>query len=457
MSVEPVDASGHLRHVVSAAGVGDPYYPSDGNPGYDVKSYAVRLSYFPAAQTIRAKTTVRAVTTKKLRTFHLDLDRLRVDSIKVNGRRATWSRSGRHGHELVVTTARRLDARSPLVSVVTYHGKPGAEPDGSVPSGWFDARTRGGGFIAGEPHSCTFWYPCNDHPIDKARFALTATVPRPFSVVSVGRQLSTIAKMRNGKPVRTFRWRLGERTATYLTTVYIDRLAFERSRLADGTAVISAYGPKPGSATRFEAKLPEILRVLSRRWGRYPAPQAGGIFVSGEVPFSLETFTRPVYSQGAGVQTIAHENGHQWWGDNVSVRRWRDICLNECLASYSQWLWDEHNGKDLDRRYHRQVRRNGPSVFELPLYDMGAGHEFDSAVYYKGKWFVHALRHKIGGQHFFAAMRQIQAARAGGNMSMLQLRDVLQAKTGTDLTSFWGDWVLNTGRPSDANLFPGGL
>lgn len=120
---------------------------------------------------------------------------------------------------------------------------------------------------------------------------------------------------------------------------------------------------------------------MSRRCGLYPAPQAGGIFVGGDVPFSLTTFTRPIYTEGAGLQTIVHEHGHQWWGDNVSVKRWRDICLSECLASYSQWLWDEHRGVDVDRRYHRLVNQDGPFLFDGPLYDMGAHHEFDIGVY----------------------------------------------------------------------------
>ncbi|MBA2774393.1 MAG: M1 family metallopeptidase [Nocardioidaceae bacterium] len=440
-----------------AAGLGDPYYPLDGNRGYNVLGYHVRLSYFASRQTIRARTVVRAVSKERLTSVHLDLVGLRVDAVQVNGRRAAWTRSGPSGHELVVSPARAVAAHQPLVVAVSYHGKPSAEADGSVPSGWFDARTRGGGFIAGEPHSCTFWYPCNDHPTDKARFSLAATVPRPFAVVSVGAQLKTTAGVRQGREVRTFRWRLGERTATYLTTIYIDKLTFERSRLDDGTRVISAYGPDPGAAPRNERKLPEALRVLTRYWGPYPAPQAGGIFVSGTVPFSLETFTRPVYTEGAGIQTIVHENAHQWWGDNVSVKRWRDVCFNECLASYSQWLWDAHKGTDLDARYRRNVRSDGSSLFSWPLYDTGAGHEFDVGVYYKGKYFVHALRNKVGDRRFFAAMREIQSERAGRNMSMLELRDALERKTGVALTSFWREWVLETGRPSRANLFPGSI
>ena len=96
--------------------------------------------------------------------------------------------------------------------------------------------------------------------------------------------------------------------------------------------------------------------MLSQYWGPYPAPQAGGIFVRGDVPFSLETYTRPIYTEGVDLATIAHENGHQWWGDNVSVKRWRDICLNECFASYSMYLWlEDDTGLDLDGWYLENV------------------------------------------------------------------------------------------------------
>jgi aminopeptidase N len=436
-------------------GIGDSYYPDDGNLGYNVKRYHVRLRYFRPTQRIAATTTIVSRATAGLKNFNLDLIGMKILKVTVAGQPARHRRAA--AHELVITPARSIAKGHRFVTKVSYRGKPGADPVDTVPSGWFDAATPGAGFVAGEPHSCTLWYPCNDHPTDKAKFSLTATVPRPLSVISNGRQLRTTAAVRRGVPVRTFRWRLGEPTATYLTTFYVDKLTFERSRLADGTRVVSAYGPRPGAAPIHEAKLPEILRVLSRRWGPYPAPEAGGIFVSADVPFSIETYTRPLYSEGSDESTIAHENAHQWWGDNISVRRWRDICLNECLASYSQWLWDEHLGADLDHRYRSDVAGR-PSWLKAPLYDMGAGHEFDfEGVYLKGSYFVHALRNKIGDHAFFRAMRAIQRQRAGANMSMLDLRDALARKTGVDLTSFWDDWVLHARVPSRANLYPGNL
>jgi aminopeptidase N len=140
----------------------------------------------------------------------------------------------------------------------------------------------------------------------------------------------------------------------------------------------------------------------------------------------------------------------------VSVDRWRDICLNECMASYAQWLWAEHNGADLDARYRGTLYRVD---FSAPLYDMGAGYEFDSGgVYEKGAYFVHALRRKIGDDAaFFGALKGIQHDFAGKNMTMLQFRDELSRRTGVNLTQFWQQWVLGTGRPSPQNLFPGSL
>ncbi len=438
-------------------GIGDAYYADDGNLGYDVSGYHVRLTYDPDDASMKARTVIRAVASAyRLSSFHLDLLGLEVTAVTVDGGVATFTRTD--AHELVVTPRKPIAPGADFRTRVTYHGKPGVDPVGGVRSGWFDAATPGGGFIAGEPHSCTLWYPCNDHPTDKATFRLTATVPKPFKVVSVGAQgATTSATLADGTAARTFRWVLAEPTATYLTTIYIDQLTFERSTLADGTPVVSAYGPHPEGAPGREAKLPEILDVLADAWGPYPAPQAGGIFVNGDVPFSLETFTRPIYTEGADVETIVHENAHQWWGDNVSIRRWKDICLNECLASYSVWLWHEAHGADLDARYHAAVDRGGDWL-SYPLYDMGPGHEFDGpGVYYKGTFFLHALRRKLGDEAFFSALRGIQHDYDGGNLSMNGLRDQLESRSGTDLTSFWDEWVIHTGKPSPPNLYPGPL
>ncbi len=437
-------------------GIGDPYYPTDGNLGYDVAGYSIDLDYHPASFTISGRTTIHATSTQRLTAFNLDLDGLTVESVSVDGRRATWSRSG--VHELVVTPRHAVRRGHAFRTVVRYHGRLHNLDDGGAPSGFIrGGGVAGAGYLEGEPHGCATWFPCNDHPIDKATFRLTMTMPRPLELVSVGRQGPTTSQSHDGRTFRTYRWHLDEPVATYMVGWYADDLVWQRSRTRSGLPIVSAYGPAHRKAMRREARLPEILRVLARRWGPYPAPSAGGMFVADNIPYELETYTRPVYSTRTNLITIVHENGHMWWGDHVALRRWKDICLNECLASYSEWLWLEHTGTDLDDLYRDKIEAQGDPLFAGKLYDMGAGHEFDAPVYTKGKFFVHALRNKLGDARFFRAMRAIQRHHGGGNLSMAAWRDALERQTGADLTSFWQEWVVDTGRPSDANLFPGDL
>ena len=80
--------------------------PRQGNPGYDVRHYDVRLDYAPATNHLAAVTTLRATRRAPLSSFHLDLSGMRVSAVRVDGRPATWTRSG---HELVVTPRRAVD------------------------------------------------------------------------------------------------------------------------------------------------------------------------------------------------------------------------------------------------------------------------------------------------------------------------------------------------------------
>ena len=40
---------------------------------------------------------------------------------------------------------------------------------------------------------------------------------------------------------------------------------------------------------------------------------------------------------------IAHELGHQWFGDMVTCRSWPHIWLNEGWATYLELVWAEHD------------------------------------------------------------------------------------------------------------------
>ena len=74
------------------AGVGDPYYPTYGNGGYDVDHYDLDVRYDPATDVLQGVTTIAAHATTQLSRFDLDLVGLTVHRVTVNGNPAAWTR-----------------------------------------------------------------------------------------------------------------------------------------------------------------------------------------------------------------------------------------------------------------------------------------------------------------------------------------------------------------------------
>ncbi|SDD83673.1 M1 family metallopeptidase [Actinokineospora iranica] len=438
---------------VGAEGIGDPYYPDDGNGGYDVTSYAVSISYDPSTKRLEGDTTVTATAADALTRFNLDLTGFEVASVEVDGAAAAFARAGEH--ELVVTPAAPLAKAASFQARVKYAGLPEVGKDTPLGAGGWQIAKSGGAFAAGEPFSASSWFPVNDHPLDKATFRLSARVPEGWSVISNGREEPPVSDA--GWTTHT--WVEPNRIAPYLTTVGIDKWTIERSTLPDGTPVVNAYAPGAEDKKPIQARMPEVLAFLTEKFGPYPQSAAGGIFLNENMPFSLETQGRPIYAKWAELEVVVHEQAHQWFGDSVSVKNWSDICLNECFASYSQWMWAEaKEGENLDQRYRTQVARNAerPRYWNRKLVDMGAGNEF-TAVYDKGQLAVHALRRQIGDPKFDELIKKWTSTHKDGNASWAEFETMATQVAGQDLTRFFDAWFHQAAKPADEFLYPGPL
>ena len=435
-----------------ADGAGDPYYPADGNGGYDVTRYDVSISYDPPTRQLTGDTTVTAVAGMALSQFNLDLTGLEVRSVEVDGTAATFARAGEH--ELVVTPAAAVAHGATFRVRVRYDGQPRRLGETDLGAGgWHVNNVTGGAVAAGQPHSASAWYPANDTPRDKATFALTARVPDGWTVVSNGVDSAPVSD----GGWTTFRWSLNSPSATYLTMVAIDRWTVERSALPDGTPVVDAYAPGTDKVRAAAERLPEVIDFLSSKYGDYPFEAAGGVYLPASLGYALETQTRPVYPPGVDLGFVVHELAHQWFGDSVTVASWADICHNECFASYAQWQWAEaKDGADLDERYRSAVGEADVSFWNRKLYDMGAGSEF-RGVYTKGPVAVHALRRQLGDETFDKAVRGWLERHRDGNASWPEFEAYVQEVCGQDLRGFLDAWFRGTERPPDEYLWPGTL
>ncbi|MDT5042251.1 MAG: hypothetical protein QOE51_3236 [Actinoplanes sp.] len=427
-------------------GIGDNYFPTYGNGGYDVAGYDLDLKYDPAAGDLSGTATITATATQNLSRFDLDFAGMSASGVTVDQAVAS---SKQDANELVITPPTGIGTGKPFTVVVTYAGKPGVLDNKALgEGGWL--RTKDGGFALGEPESASTWYPVNDHPADKATFKLAMTVPDGLQVISNG----VPGPRSSAAGWTTWTWQESAPMASYLSTVVIGHYRIATSTHAGKPMIIAIPDslPADGPAAKSLARTGEIADFLATRFGSYPFDAYGAIVLDdNRITYALETQTRPTYGNtffrgGQNSTVIAHELAHQWYGDSVALRRWQDIWLNEGFATYAEWLWEEHEGTSTVQQNFDRVYAG--SDFSVPTGDPGADRIFGDAVYQRGAMTVQALRVAIGDPAFFALLKSWPAEHQGGNATTDDfIAAAARAAGGKDLDPLFQAWLFGTTKP----------
>lgn len=452
-------STSQLPTTIGTDGIGDPYFPTAGNGGYQVDSYDINVEYDPSSNKLRA--TARLVATveaaERLEQFNLDLQpTLQVTAAVIDGTSAEFTQ---HEAELVMRPREPLDPGTRFTLTVEYAGMPTTA--GTDQGGWFRTPS-GGALVFGEPVSASTWFPANEHPSDPATFAATVTIPQGWRAIGPGLDRSDETAEAPAGWSR-FRWVLDVPVATYVSTIYIDKFMIVRGELKEGVPMLSAIGPdaseiSPDAVNRTRT----AIDVLSGLLGTYPMPAAGGIFVGplNGVSTALETATRPIYAGEVTRQnTIVHEVAHQWFGNHVSIESWADICLSECLASYSEWLYaEEKDAVSLDKRWRAELvdADDQAGFWESPPADPGP-RALLTSVYTRGPLALHALRREMGDRAFFNLIRRWLETYGGHTASFDDFEALANQVAKKDLSSFIDAWFRDTKRPASAYLRPGAL
>jgi aminopeptidase N len=437
---------GNPRYSAGAASIGDPYFPDQGNGGFDVRHYDIAFTYDPATKRMDATTTITATATQDLDRFNLDFRGPEITGLNVDKHKASFQRDGQ---ELVVTPRPKLKSGKSFTVVVKYAGTPPVitDPDDSI-EGWVP--TDDGAFVPGEPQGAPAWIPSSDHPTDKATFTFHATVPEGITAVGNGQLLSQTTK--NGQT--TFVWDSTEPMATYLATVTLGKFQVAKSTTPGGIPIYTAVDPALASQSAATvAKIPDIIEYFNSIFGPYPFASAGAIIDRApNVGYALESQTKPIFSSAPSLSTMAHEIAHQWFGDSVSLKRWSDIWLNEGFATYSQWLWTEHNGGATAQQTFDSTGNYGRAAtsafWQTVTADPGTVDMFGNVPYNRGAMTLHALRGKIGDTAFFKLIKDWASTHKYGNASTADFIRQAEKVSGKDLKTFFDVWLYQKGKPT---------
>ncbi|MET7852544.1 M1 family metallopeptidase [Streptomyces avermitilis] len=441
---------GGVQGTPGGSGLRDPYFPKMGNGGYDVTHYDLTLAYDPGRRHLTGTAVITARAKQDLTAFDLDLDGLDVGGVTVEGRPARWNRTGQ---ELTVRPHDDLDQGETFRTTVRYSGTPVTitDQDGSK-EGWL--KTADGALGLGEPTGSMAWFPGNHHPSDKASYDIEVTVPKGLRAVS------------NGEPTRettsgdrtTFAWHTPEPMASYVATVAIGHYDVRRSTTKSGLPVYVAVDPTQAKASaKVLAKLPEIMEWEEYNFGPYPFSSTGAIVDrKNDAGYALETQNRPVFPGAPDTGTLVHELAHQWYGNSVTPKSWRDMWLNEGFATYAEWLWQEdHGGDTAQETFDALYRGDGDGAADKarwafpPGKPSSAAHISDTPVYERGAMVLHKIRETVGDDTFYDIIQGWAATHRHGNADTADFTAYVEKKApGKDFGTIWDDWLYGEGKPA---------
>ncbi len=426
----------------------DPYLPTTGNFGYRVSRYELELEYKVTINRLTGTADITAVTLAALKTFSLDLSpALSVTKVTVNGRRPASFRSS--AGKLHITLGAALPTGAAMQIHIRYGGSP--KPNHTI---WGDVgfeELTNGVLVAGQPNGASSWFPCDDHPTSKASYRIQISTETPYRAIANGELISR--RIKAGMTIWTYD--LAEPTSTYLITLQIGE--YQMRKLPKAPAPMQAALPERlgrGFDQTF-GRQPLMMKLFTRLFGPYPLSTGYTVVVTDdnlEIPLEAQGITIFGANHCDGTRRserlIAHELAHQWFGNSVTVRRWRDIWLHEGFACYAEWLWSQESGgpstDELARQYHRRLI---DSPQDLLLSDPGPRDMFDDRVYKRGALTLHALRGVLGDENFFDLLRDWTTRYRHSTVVTDDFTGLAANYAETSLRPLWDGWLYSTPVP----------
>jgi aminopeptidase N len=419
---------------------------------YDVKYYRCEWEVNPAVRYITGKVTVYFVITTTTNNIQIDLaNALTVDSVKQRNTLLTKQHSNNtlSFDFPAVINAGLLDSVS-----VYYKGVPPNNGFGS-----FELTTHAGTpvmWTLSEPYGSRDWWPCKNGIDDKAdSIDIYITAPQQYRAASNGLLQSETLVAGGTKKVAY--WKHRYPIASYLVCFAVTNYAvFNNSVLLGNTNVPMQTYCYPESLPAFQAGTQNTLDAMQYFHNNF-----------GDYPFIKEKYGHVQFSWGGGMEhqtasfmvnvgesLVAHELGHQWFGDKVTCASWEDIWLNEGFATYlaAVYLENKYPANTLNSR--KNVINNITSATSGSVWvddTTNVGRIFSGRLSYnKGSYLLYMLRWKLGDQVFLNALKQYinDPGVAYGFAKTDDLKRNLEQVSGQNLTEFFKDWFKGQGYPS---------
>lgn len=228
------------------------------------------------------------------------------------------------------------------------------------------------------PISNVTWLPRHGY-LDRATFDTTFRHRRRDRIASIGVRVSE-APDPDDKEAFITRYRMAQPVALSVFAIGPFQRKTQSIRWENGSPSIPLeFNSVPGRVAQIKddfilAELDNSVRYFSALFGKYPYEGFGATF--HPFPFGQGfpsmLMIPPTDSAERGVFAfIAHETSHQWWGNIVAWRSYRDQWLSEGFAEYSGLLYTGKRDKDGAKATADMIKARRESLRNTPRTSVG--------------------------------------------------------------------------------------
>lgn len=422
---------------------------ADSLTGFDVTKYEITLSVNDVTHNISGNAIAHVTSESNLTAIDYNLLGLTVSEVRVNNAVAPYTYTNGIIH-IPVNFANGVS----FTTQVTYSGVPSLSNNAYHIGMIFNPTMV---FTLSDPDACRQWWPCYDHPWDKAVVDLHITMRSDWLVAANGIRASIVD---NGNGTKTHNW-LGSNPMVPYLACFTAGPYVEINQTA-GTIPIQnfVFQNQYNNAVTDFSTLPEILQFYETQFGAYPFEKYGNAVVNmttyGAMEHQTQTTLGAQYITGnhSGEFTIAHELAHQWYGDAVSPLTFKDVWLSEGFATYSEALWMHHRDgwqaaceyiNDNFRQYYISYEN---SAGAQTIYNPSFNNYFTPPEYEKAALVLHMLRLKMGSANFMQLLQNWFTTHRDGNVITAEFQAMAEQLSGQDMEQFFNQWIYGSGIPS---------
>ena len=438
-----------------------PHYGRDRD--FDVQHVRLDLKVDPEGKKLdgTAHITLSALVDNLTR---LEFDAVELDIKEVKISTGKISSFENTGQKLIVYLDKALKTSDSLAVSIRYSAKPRRGlyfigPEKSYPDLPYQAWTQG------EDEDNRYWFPSYDYPNDRASSEVVVTVPSKYTAISNGVLVET--KEEKAKDTRTFHWKQDIPHSNYLTSIVVGQFALNKEKIED--VELEYYVPKgrEEEAKRSFDNTSKMIRFFGDFFGvKYPYPRYAQVVVADFIFGGMENITattlteRTLHDKRAHLDftsddLVAHELGHQWWGDLVTCRDWSHAWLNEGFATYCEFLFKEHDlGRDEAACYQMKDQEDymeeDEERYRRPIVSktyIKPTELFDRHLYEKGGLVLHTLRYYLGDELFRKGLQHYAKTFREKVVETDDFRRAVEDATGRSLQGFFDQWIYHGGYP----------